>query len=93
MKYTFFYAKKFKKGYKKISKNPFFKKTLLENCLQKLASEGNLKGNFYNHKLQGKFEGCFECHIQPDVLLIYEVDKNERKISLLGIGSHADLFG
>ncbi|MBA3953709.1 type II toxin-antitoxin system YafQ family toxin [Candidatus Dependentiae bacterium] len=43
-----------------------------------------------NHKLQGVFREYWECHIEPDWLLIYK--KTEKAIVLSRIGSHADLF-
>lgn len=42
------------------------------------------------HKLQGKYEGCWECHIESDWLLIWEYDNDA--IILTRTGSHADLF-
>jgi len=42
------------------------------------------------HKLSGNFHGLWECHIEPDWLLIYDYD--DEKVSLLATGSHADLF-
>jgi len=45
-----------------------------------------------NHPLVGEFQGCFECHIKPDVLLIYKIEKAELLVLLLRIGSHSDLF-
>lgn len=43
-----------------------------------------------NHKLKGNYEGCWECHIEPDWLLIYE--KTATELILLRTGTHADLF-
>lgn len=37
-----------------------------------LAKQEPLPEKFRNHKLKGKFLGCWECHIEPDWLLIYE---------------------
>ncbi|EHD78403.1 DNA damage inducible protein [Streptococcus pneumoniae 459-5] len=38
------------------------------------------------------FQGVRECHIQPDWLLVYKVDKEELILNLLRTGSHSDLF-
>jgi len=46
----------------------------------------------FNHRLAGEFKECFECHIKPDVLLIYKIEKSEIIILLLRIGSQAELF-
>ena len=42
------------------------------------------------HKLKGEYGGCWECHIESDWLLIWEVYSN--RILLIRTGSHADLF-
>lgn len=33
-----------------------------------------------------------ECHIQPDWLLIYQIDNNNLILNLVRMGSHSDLF-
>ena len=42
------------------------------------------------HKLQGKYEGCWECHIESDWLLIWEYNNDD--VILIRTGTHADLF-
>jgi len=43
-----------------------------------------------NHQLKGSFIGCFDCHIRPDVILIYK--KEDKIIYLLRIESHSKIF-
>ncbi len=43
-----------------------------------------------NHKLKGNFKNYWECHIDPDWLLIYK--KTRTEIILSRTGTHADLF-
>jgi mRNA interferase YafQ len=43
-----------------------------------------------NHALVGDYAGSFECHIQPDWLLIYQLA--ETSIVFVRTGSHSDLF-
>jgi len=57
-----------------------------------LAKNGKLPLNFRPHKLKGKYNGLWECHIQPDWLLIWEQKDEIRLISLIRTGSHSDLF-
>ena len=38
----------------------------------------------------GAYLGLWECHVEPDWLLIYDVD--EGTVALVATGSHADLF-
>ena len=42
------------------------------------------------HKLTGDWKGFWECHVEPDWLLIY--DSTDTKVLLAGTGSHPDLF-
>jgi len=90
--YKFCYSARFKKDFKKISKNPNFKPKELERVFGVLLGGGTLSAKYQSHKLAGEFEGCLECHVRPDILLIYSVDKEALIISLLRIGSHSDLF-
>lgn len=56
-----------------------------------LANGKTLDSKYHDHALTGSFRGCRECHVEPDWLLIYEMDVNE--LVLIRTGSHADLFG
>lgn len=42
------------------------------------------------HKLHGEYEGCWECHIEFDWLLIWKYDGED--IVLVRTGTHTDLF-
>ena len=48
--------------------------------------------NMKPHKLIGNYKGCLECHIMPDLLIIWEQDDAEKEIYLLDIDSHSELF-
>jgi mRNA interferase YafQ len=55
-----------------------------------LAEDGVLPAAYRPHRLRGEWKGVWECHIEPDWLLIYEVTATE--VLLIRTGSHADLF-
>jgi mRNA interferase YafQ len=55
-----------------------------------LAADGALPAAYRPHRLTGDWKGVWECHIEPDWLLIYEVTETE--VLLIRTGSHADLF-
>ena len=44
------------------------------------------------HPLHGKWEGAIECHIEPNWLLIYEIDLVNREVTFHRTGSHSDLY-
>lgn len=62
----------------------------LGNIIKKLSNEDTLDAKHHNHKLKGNFKGRWECHIEPDWLLIYCKTKTE--IIFERTGSHSDLF-
>lgn len=59
-------------------------------AVELLAEQGNLPAGYRAHKLSGEWSGVWECHIEPDWLLIYAV--TDAEILLIRTGTHADLF-
>ena len=64
----------------------------IADVIKKLASGETLPPQNRDHALTGNFKGLRECHIQPDWLLIYSVDDENKVITLVTTGSHSDLF-
>ena len=58
--------------------------------LELLLNSQPLAAKNRNHKLKGKYQGYWECHIVPDWLLVYK--KTTSTLTLARIGSHSDLF-
>lgn len=56
-----------------------------------LQSEHELEIKYRDHSLSGNWKSHRECHISPDWLLIYKIDKSE--LRLVRVGSHSELFG
>lgn len=71
MKYQVKYSKDFKKGLKKL-KNDTQSIGLTKSIITKLANDEPLEPKHKDHKLTGQYEGFRECHIKPDLLLIYK---------------------
>ena len=63
---------------------------ILYSVVDMLQSEKKLESKYRDHKLQGNYVNCRECHIKPDLLLIYRVVKPN--LYLIRLGSHSDLF-
>ena len=55
-----------------------------------LSRDGVLPRRLRPHRLSGDWGSVWECHIEPDWLLIYDVSDDE--VRLIRTGSHADLF-
>ncbi|OGO83308.1 MAG: addiction module toxin RelE [Clostridiales bacterium GWC2_40_7] len=85
------YSSKFKKDFKTIVKRGYDVK-LLEEVLELLCEEQNLPHKYLDHVLTGNYTGHRECHITPDWLLVYKIEKNILTLSLTRTGTHSDLF-
>lgn len=66
----------------------------INEMLTILAYEGvnGIPIKYRPHILKGNYKGCWECHILPDLLLIWEQEEDEKEITLHRIGSHSELF-
>ena len=83
---------RFKRDYKLAVKRDY-DMSQLESVIRILASGATLPERYKDHPLQGHYNGCRECHIMPDWLLIYEVSNDDETLYLTRTGTHADLFG
>lgn len=86
---TVIWESHFKKDFKKAQKQD---KNLqkFEEVVLLLQQDKPLPQKNRNHKLKGEYAGCWECHIEPDWLLIYKL--LPEKVALARLGSHSDLF-
>lgn len=84
-----FFGSCFKRDFKKICNNARAL-ALVKSAIFVLASEENVPARLREHALGGKWSGCLECHVAPDLLLVYE--KNETTLTLVRLGSHSELF-
>lgn len=87
------YTTKFKKDLKKIKKNNSDYDNAVD-VLEKLEKGGasEIPELMRPHKLKGKHKGNWECHIKPDLLIIWIQIESPNVIRLIRIGSHSDLF-
>lgn len=89
MKYKLFRVNSFKRSFKKTKLNDDEELTYI-HVIYKLLNDEPLEDKYRDHQLKGNFEGCRECHLKPDLLLIYKI-KNE-VLELIDIGTHSELF-
>ena len=83
---------RFQKDLKRVKKRGY-DISLLTDVIRILAAGKTLPEKYRDHLLTGNFNGCRECHITPDWLLIYEICGNDLILYLTRTGTHADLFG
>lgn len=91
MKYSVVLTSKFKKELKKM-KTRGYNIEFLQNVVKKLASGEELPVKNKVHRLSGSYFDYYECHIQPDWLLIYQFLDDKLILSLVRTGTHSDLF-
>lgn len=84
------WTSKFKKDYKKIAKQG--KAEILDSIIEKLQKGVVLEAKHRDHALQGVYKGSRECHIEPDLLLIYKKQDDILLLTCLRVGSHSELF-
>lgn len=89
MKYNIKYATKFKKHYKRLNAKDQQETRAIIN---RLANDEILEIKYRDHALQGDLIGFRECHLKPDLLLIYQKQNRELILYCFDIGSHSELF-
>ena len=87
-KYKIIYSKSYKKDIKKLNKQMLSE---VEVVLDILASGEKLDEKYCDHALQGALKDFRDCHIRPDLILIYRIYKDELILNAVRIGSHSDL--
>lgn len=91
MKYIVKPTTKFQQDLKKVQKRGY-DILLLTDIIKKLANGEQLPEKNRDHSLTGDYVNCRECHITPDWLLVYEIDKVGLILYLTRIGTHSDIF-
>ena len=81
----------FKRSYKLMKKRGL-DISLLDKVIDDIRQGKELDIKYRNHQLKGQFKGFYECHIQPDWLLIYLIENDILTLTLVDTGSHADIF-
>jgi len=64
----------------------------LDAVLKTLCAEQPLADRHRDHALVGDYIGFRECHVAPDWLLVYAIDKGKLILTASRTGSHSDLF-
>jgi len=81
----------FKRDFKKYRHNePILEE--FEELIKMLMNRITLPEKYVDHSLRGQYKGMRECHLKPDVLLIYSVSEESQTLYLERIGSHSELF-
>jgi mRNA interferase YafQ len=83
----------FKRDYKRVKANPRHRdiENLLPDITGLLAEDRPLPEKQRDHVLGGNWKRHRECHLKPDLLLIYKLP-DEDTLRLVRMGSHSELF-
>ena len=92
MKYKVIPSKRFEKDMKRCKKRGYDMQ-LIKDAIKLLVTTGTLPAQYRPHLLSGQYAGCWECHIQPDWLMIWEQNDAELVLLMTNTGTHSDLFG
>ena len=89
--YSTTYSARFFKDLKRCEKRGWDTEKL-RDVVDKLQNEALLDPKYKTHPLRGEYRGYMECHVEPDWILIYTVDKTNKLIRIARTGTHSDLF-
>jgi len=64
----------------------------LTSTLALLATQRQMPEQYKDHPLRGEMHGYRECHIEPDWLIVYQIQQNELILLASGTGTHSDLY-
>ena len=85
-------TKQYRKDYNRLKRRGAdFSK--LNYVLKKLLNEEQLEEKYQDHALKGDLQGFRECHVTPDWLLVYAIDKGKLILTASQTGTHSDIFG
>ncbi len=89
MKFGLARTKNFKKSFKKLHLKDSDEAIYID-VVSKLLNGIALDKKQKDHFLKGNLGRYKECHLKPDLLLIYRIYRDE--VQLIDIGSHSELF-
>ena len=83
---------RFKKDYKREKRglHGAILDDLLFPVVELLARDQALEQRFHDHGLSGDWSDHRDCHIKPDLILIYQKDRDD-VLRLVRLGSHSEL--
>jgi mRNA interferase YafQ len=86
------YTKRFKRDYKRERSGRYGKALdiLLTQTIEMLAADAQLERRYFDHALSGEWKDHRDCHIRPDLVLIYRKPDPE-SLELVRLGSHSEL--
>lgn len=88
--YSLEYSTQFKKDFKKVIKMAIPDVIEVGHVISTLQNGSVLAQKYVDHPLSGNWSGYRDCHIKPDLVLIYKI--KDSILNLARIGSHSEVF-
>ncbi len=92
-KYELKLTNRFKKHLKLVAKRNKEHVKKIHETVELLQKGQQLPERYSDHELSGNYIGNRECHVLPDLLLIYKIFNEVLILELIDTGTHSDLFG
>ena len=89
MVYKIATTNRFDKDYAKLSPSD---RELAKNVINRLANDEILEQKYKDHPLKGEYAGFRDCHVKPDLVLIYSKNKDALLLTAFRINSHSEVF-
>jgi mRNA interferase YafQ len=80
----------FKRDFKREKKTDRQLENILDPILADLVKDNPMPEKFSDHPMTGAWKDCRDCHLKPDLVLIYQKPDNGT-LRLVRLGSHAEL--
>ncbi|RLA47083.1 MAG: type II toxin-antitoxin system YafQ family toxin [Gammaproteobacteria bacterium] len=84
------YSTQFKNDFKKIAKLPIPDVVEVGHVIKQLQLNKTLPEKYVDHPLSGNWQKYRDCHVKPDLVLIYKIESSTLKLTR--IGNHSELF-
>ena len=89
IKYKLVPSSSFKRDMKSLSED---ERQETREVIQILARGEELDEKYHDHQLKGKLKSFRDCHIRPDLVLIYRISGDVLELYLYRIGNHSKLY-
>jgi mRNA interferase YafQ len=86
-------TKQYRKAFKRVSRHRNFNREEFDTVVDLLSAGTKLPLKYKDHQLIGSMKEYRECHIQNDLLLVYQKHDDILILLLIDIGSHSEVFG
>ena len=89
MAYKIVTTKRFDKTYKKLSAAD---RDLVDFVVDQISQGQKLDAKYKDHPLKGNLKSFRDCHVKPDLVLVYSINEEYLVLTAFNLGSHSEVF-